>query len=107
MSLYIGIDLGTSALKLLLVDGSGAVVNTVSRAYPLYFPHSGWSEQQPEDWWSACVDGIPALLKGSDYLRKPAIHDRLTCAAVVLHSGSWPLASVIDSVVVTIGRWIS
>ena len=66
MSLYIGIDLGTSAVKLLLVDGEGAVRNTVSREYPLYFPQNGWSEQKPEDWWTACLAGIPELLEGSD-----------------------------------------
>ncbi len=66
MSLYIGIDLGTSAVKLLLVDGDGAVKNTVTKEYPLYFPQNGWSEQKPEDWWSACLSGIPELLADSD-----------------------------------------
>ena len=47
--LYIGIDLGTSAVKLLLMDQDGKIVNVVSREYPLYFPHPGWSEQKPED----------------------------------------------------------
>lgn len=64
--LYIGIDLGTSACKLLLVDETGQVKNTVTEEYPLYFPHPGWSEQNPEDWWNACVKGIPALLRGFD-----------------------------------------
>ena len=64
--LFIGIDLGTSAVKLLLVDGEGRVVNTVSKEYPLYFPQNGWSEQRPEDWWNACLTGIPELLAGSD-----------------------------------------
>ena len=64
--LYIGIDLGTSACKLLLVDEAGQVKNTVTEEYPLYFPHPGWSEQNPEDWWNACVKGIPALLRGFD-----------------------------------------
>ena len=66
VSLYIGIDLGTSAVKLLLVDEEGRVVNTVSKEYPLYFPQNGWSEQKPEDWWAACLAGIPELLEGSD-----------------------------------------
>lgn len=66
MSLYVGIDLGTSAVKLLLVDGDGAVKNTVTKEYPLYFPQNGWSEQDPEDWWRACLIGIPELLQGSD-----------------------------------------
>ncbi|SBW02245.1 Xylulose kinase [uncultured Eubacteriales bacterium] len=64
--LYIGIDLGTSACKLLLVDGQGAVLNTVSREYPLSFPKPGWSEQNPDDWWRACLAGVPQLLEGFD-----------------------------------------
>ena len=48
--LYIGVDLGTSAVKLLLMDGSGAIQKIVSREYPICFPHPGWSEQNPEDW---------------------------------------------------------
>lgn len=63
---YIGIDLGTSAVKLLLVSKSGQIVNTVSREYPLFFPRPGWAEQSPEDWWNACVDGIRELLQGFD-----------------------------------------
>lgn len=63
---YIGIDLGTSSMKLLLVDERGAIWNTVTKDYPLYFPQPGWSEQEPEDWWNACVTGIPELLRGFD-----------------------------------------
>ena len=63
---FIGIDLGTSACKLLLVDEAGAIVNEVTHEYPLIFPHPGWSEQKPEDWWSAVVTGVPELLRGFD-----------------------------------------
>lgn len=66
MKLYIGIDLGTSAVKLLLVDEAGAIRNTVTKEYPLYFPQPGWSEQSPEDWKRACEEGIPELLSGFD-----------------------------------------
>lgn len=64
--LYIGVDLGTSAVKLLLMDGSGKIEKIVSREYPLDFPHPGWSEQQPQDWWSAVVDGIKELTDACD-----------------------------------------
>lgn len=64
--LYIGVDLGTSACKFLLVDEEGTVLNIVTREYPISFPHPGWSEQDPEDWWEACLSGIPALLQGFD-----------------------------------------
>lgn len=63
---YIGIDLSTSAVKLLLVDENGGICNEVTREYPLEFPKSGWSQQAPEDWKKAVLEGIPALLSGFD-----------------------------------------
>ena len=63
---YIGIDLGTSAVKLLLVDADGKIHGSVSKDYPLYFPHPGWSEQNPEDWWNAVKEGLNELLAGID-----------------------------------------
>lgn len=48
-------------------DGrNGSIANIVSREYPIAFPHPGWSEQDPADWWAAVCDGIPALLDGFD-----------------------------------------
>jgi len=64
--LYIGIDLGTSAVKLLLMDSEGKIVNVVSREYPLYFPHPGWSEQKPEDWYEQTMEGIRELIRDVD-----------------------------------------
>lgn len=64
--LYIGIDLGTSAVKLLLMDGEGTIRNIVSKEYPLEFPKPGWSQQNPEDWRKAVLEGIPELLAGFD-----------------------------------------
>lgn len=66
MKLFVGIDLGTSAVKLLLVDEAGKILNTVSKEYPLYFPHPGWSEQNPEDWWTVVQDGLKELTAGVD-----------------------------------------
>lgn len=64
--LYIGIDLGTSAVKLLLMEADGTVKNVVSREYPLYFPHPGWSEQNPGDWYRETMQGLAELLDGFD-----------------------------------------
>lgn len=64
--LYIGIDLGTSAVKLLLLSSEGKIVNMVSREYPLSFPHPGWSEQNPADWFEQSMEGVKELLKGQD-----------------------------------------
>lgn len=59
--LYIGIDLGTSAVKLLLMDEMGDIKKIVSKEYPIYYPQPGWSEQNPEDWYGQTVAGIKEL----------------------------------------------
>ena len=64
--LYIGIDLGTSAVKLLLMAADGRIERVVSKEYPLYFPHPGWSEQKPQDWWDAVVEGLRELTADCD-----------------------------------------
>ena len=61
--LYIGVDLGTSSVKLLLMDESGRIENIVIREYPIYYPKPGWSEQNPEDWYNALTDGLKELIK--------------------------------------------
>ncbi len=66
MAYYIGADLGTSALKLLLTDESGAVIKQTSRSYPVQYPRPAWSEQHPADWWAAFADGVKDLLQGVD-----------------------------------------
>lgn len=64
--LYIGIDLGTSAVKLLLMRNDGKLMNVVSKSYPVSFPHNGWSEQNPENWYEKTVEGIAELINGFD-----------------------------------------
>ena len=63
---FIGVDLGTSAVKLLLMEENGRIANVVSKEYPLSFPHPGWSEQKPEDWWTQSVAGLKELTDGFD-----------------------------------------
>ena len=63
---YIGIDLGTSAVKLLLVDEKGNILNSVSKEYPLFFPHPGRSEQNPADWYEGVCRGLAKLLENAD-----------------------------------------
>ncbi len=58
---YIGIDLGTSAVKLILMDETGNILKMVSRTYPLFFPRPGWAEQNPEDWFRETAAGIKEL----------------------------------------------
>lgn len=64
--LYIGIDLGTSAVKLLLMDETGKIHNIVSKEYPISFPHPGWSEQNPEDWFAESMEGMKELIAECD-----------------------------------------
>ncbi len=64
--LFIGVDLGTSAVKLLLMDEEGKICKIVSREYPIYFPHPGWSEQNPEDWFKQSMEGIRELTSECD-----------------------------------------
>ncbi len=63
---YIGIDLGTSAVKLLLLSSDGTIEKITSREYPLSFPKPGWSEQNPYDWFRQTMDGLKELLSGCD-----------------------------------------
>ena len=63
---FIGVDLGTSAVKLLLMDENGKIEKIVSKEYPLYFPHPGWSEQKPEDWFAQSMAGIKELVSECD-----------------------------------------
>ena len=64
--LYIGVDLGTSAVKLLLMDELGKIHRIVSKEYPLYFPNPGWSEQNPSDWLEQSLAGMKELLADCD-----------------------------------------
>ncbi|MBW7476842.1 xylulokinase [Paenibacillus oenotherae] len=66
MSYVIGIDLGTSAVKALLLDRHGKIVSEASRSYPLYHEHSGWSEQRPEDWVQGTLEALNELTGKAD-----------------------------------------
>lgn len=66
MNTYIGIDLGTSGVKLLLVAADGTILAENTQAYPVFYPHPGWSEQNPEDWFAATISGLKELLAGQD-----------------------------------------
>lgn len=59
--MYLGIDLGTSAVKALLVDEDGVIVESRSAALTVSRPHAGWSEQDPDRWWQATNDAVMAL----------------------------------------------
>jgi len=63
---YIGVDLGTSAVKILMMDEKGECTYSTSVEYPIFFPQKGWSEQNPTDWYDAVINGIKAVVKNND-----------------------------------------
>lgn len=65
MPKLLGIDIGTSACKVALFDESGNVLAQQNEEYPVYYPQSGWAEQNPEHWWEAVCRAIRAILEKS------------------------------------------
>jgi xylulokinase len=63
MSVFLGIDIGTSGTKTLAIDETGKILAEASQGYPCYYPQPLWSEQDPEDWWRASVATIQAVVK--------------------------------------------
>ena len=59
----IGVDIGTSSTKTLLVAADGRIVAETTATYPLYSPQPGWNEQAPSDWWQATIKTVRAALK--------------------------------------------
>lgn len=65
MKYVIGIDLGTSATKTVLFDINGTIISSASCEYPLYQPHNGWAEQNPEDWYNAAISTLKTVVSQS------------------------------------------
>jgi xylulokinase len=61
---FIGVDIGTTSVKILAIDEKGSVAKSTCRDYPIYFPKPLWSEQNPEDWWQQTLNGLKELLEG-------------------------------------------
>ena len=58
---FVGIDVGTSACKVIAVDETGAVLARAAADYPLSTPRPGWAEQNPADWWKSTDQAMKAL----------------------------------------------
>ncbi|MBU8915232.1 xylulokinase [Bacillus sp. FJAT-29953] len=58
---YIGIDVGTSGVKIVYIESAEEIKYQVTKDYPIYHPEPGWSEQNPDDWWNATVEGLKEL----------------------------------------------
>ena len=63
MKYVIGVDLGTSATKTILVDQNGKIVAEASVKYPMYQPENGWAEQDPSDWSKAAISTIKSVVE--------------------------------------------
>jgi xylulokinase len=63
MSVFLGIDIGTSGTKTLAIDPQGKILASATSVYPCYAPRPLWSEQDPEDWWQATVDTVRKVMK--------------------------------------------
>jgi len=61
----LGIDVGTTGTKALLIDPTGAVVASATEEYPLHTPRPGWAEQDPQDWWRGTVAAIRRVISAS------------------------------------------
>jgi len=59
--MYLGVDLGTSSLKIVLADAKGGIIDSVRREYPVSYPKAGWSEQNPDDWFDALLSALKEL----------------------------------------------
>jgi xylulokinase len=63
MTVFLGIDVGTSGTKALAIDTKGKILAEVTQQYPCYHPQPLWSEQDPDDWWQATIAAIQSLIK--------------------------------------------
>ncbi|HZZ28438.1 MAG TPA: xylulokinase [Pirellulales bacterium] len=63
MSVFLGIDIGTSGTKTIAVSERGKILADATTGYPLYSPKPLWSEQDPDDWWKATVSTVRAVVK--------------------------------------------
>lgn len=91
----LGIDLGTSAVKVLVLDDDGTVLARTSRSYPTHAPRPGWAEQSPDDWWQAvCAATRDAVSKAGRPIESVGLSGQLN-GFVLLDGGDKPLADAV------------
>src|SRR5665647_3064214 len=65
MNYLIGLDIGTTSTRAIIIDEDGKLISSATSDYPLITPRPGWAEQHPEDWWKATVDVIKEVIEKS------------------------------------------
>jgi xylulokinase len=68
-SLFLGIDVGTSGTKAVVIDRQGAIVGDATAEHPVSYPKPGWAEQNPEDWWRSTIAAVAAATNGDEAIR--------------------------------------
>ena len=91
MTLFLGIDVGTTSVKAVLADADGTVVAHAAAGYPTQSPRAGWAEQQPHDWWAAVVSSVQAVMAGHAPAEVGALGVSGQGCAVTLLSGEGDL----------------
>jgi xylulokinase len=76
--MYLGLDLGTSGVKALLIDGGQGIVGAGHGSLDVSRPHHGWSEQDPADWWSASLRSIREVLRDTGIAAEQVVGVGLT-----------------------------
>ena len=83
----LAIDLGTSSCKAAVFDRNGSVIDAATAAYPVYYPHQGWAEQDPEEWWGGICSAIQKILSGGKVCAK-----QIACVGV--DGQSWSAVAI-------------
>jgi xylulokinase len=65
MAYLMGIDVGTTGTRALIIDSTGNLLGSATAEYPMYTPRPQWAEQDPEDWWQAAIKAIRQVLDES------------------------------------------
>lgn len=95
-NLFLGLDLGTSGVKVGLFDAEGHLLRRARRTYPLYTPRPGWAEQEPEAWWTATCDALQEVLAEVDVERIVAVGlSGQSPSQVLVAAGGVPLGRAI------------
>ncbi len=80
-SLLVGVDIGTTSAKTVLVDVEGTVLAQASQEYPTAYPHPNWAEQDPDDWWRASCSTLQALFADGRFEPRAVAGVGISCQA--------------------------